>query len=240
MNLSRIPIIILAGGKGKRLNGLLGPAPKPMMDIDGYPFIHWMITHLNAQGFCRFILATGHYGEYIETYFSGIKSYDFAIEYSREKSPLGTGGAIKRAITSSKENLFFIVNGDTFFDFKLSALASFHFRKKADFSIALFPNHSENRYGNVKILDEKVTEFAEKSDSSLGLSNAGVYLFNRAVINYMPHEKFNFETETLPKLANNGLLFGKTFQCEFLDIGTPESMVIAQNSLPSLFKGEPL
>ncbi|MDC3092790.1 sugar phosphate nucleotidyltransferase, partial [Paracoccaceae bacterium] len=123
--------MILAGGQGTRLKTLVSDRPKPMADINGKPFLYHQIKFLIFNKFKRFIICTGYKGDYIKSYF-GDSFWGCSINYSQESEPLGTGGAVIKAISDYKiKDPFILLNGDTYFPIDISRLISFSFKKKA-------------------------------------------------------------------------------------------------------------
>ena len=224
--------LILAGGRGTRLNGLLGDLPKPMMPIGMRPFLHWQIEMLKRQGVSNFILSVGHKSDKIIRYFDDV-SLDCNVTYSIEKEPLGTGGAIKKAIEEHHLKEFFVFNGDTFFDFPLSALITLHHQKQADISLALVSHFNPDRYGLIELADSRITSFSSGKKNDKGLINAGAYLINGSAFVSAKNRNFSFENDFLSEHVNSMRFFGQEFSGRFLDIGTPESMALAQSEVPT-------
>ncbi|MFX0195930.1 MAG: sugar phosphate nucleotidyltransferase, partial [Candidatus Hodarchaeota archaeon] len=106
--------IILAGGSGTRLQKVVQDVPKPMADINGSPFLEYLLCYLNKQEIKKVILSVGYKYRVIQDYF-GTEYKDLVLEYSIEKEPLGTGGGIKKALNLVKSDDVYIINGDTFF-----------------------------------------------------------------------------------------------------------------------------
>ena len=88
--------IILAGGRGKRLKPVTDYVPKPLVPIKNIPIIEWQIRYLKKFGINEVIICTGYKADMIESYLS-MKKLGMKIKFSIEKTPLGTGGAIKKA-----------------------------------------------------------------------------------------------------------------------------------------------
>ena len=129
--------VILAGGFGTRLQHIVSDVPKPMapMDEAGTPFLQYVLADLARQGIRRVILSTGYKSEVIEQYFGGCFQ-GMELVYSCEDTPLGTGGAVKQALTLCTASDVFVLNGDTFFDVDLTAMRDFHRAQDADFTRA--------------------------------------------------------------------------------------------------------
>src|SRR5271156_5047702 len=106
-------IVILAGGLGKRLHSVTGGGQKVLVKIGDKPFLEILIDYIASQGGRRFILCVGHGSDEVEAYFKD-KYQDREIIFSIEKSPLGTGGAIKQGSLHVKTDHFLAMNGDCF------------------------------------------------------------------------------------------------------------------------------
>src|SRR4051794_12230870 len=105
--------IILAGGQGTRLRSVLGGTPKPMAPIAGRPFLAFLLDYLAKQSFSRVILSVGYLREQIVDFF-GDHYNTLDLTYAPEQEPLGTGGAIRLALSHAREEEVFVLNGDTF------------------------------------------------------------------------------------------------------------------------------
>jgi len=196
-----------------------------MAMVRGVPFLEILIDSLADKGVRRFVLLTGYKAEAIEDHFrSGYRS-DAEIIFSQERSPLGTGGAVRNAEAFATDPSL-LVNGDTFFDADLRRLLQFHMDTGADVTLSLFKVQDVSRYGSVAV-DQRgmVTGFREKDENITepGLINAGLSLLSKRLINSLPHGSFSMEREIFPSLVGSGKMFGLLQERPFFDIGTPES-----------------
>ena len=112
--------VVLVGGKGTRLRSMVSDRPKPMADVLGKPFLEWILLHLKKQGIKRVFLSTGYKGEMVRDYFRDGASLGLCIGYSQEEEPLGTGGAVRKALAHLKDSIFYVLNGDSFCFFDAS------------------------------------------------------------------------------------------------------------------------
>ncbi len=232
LSLSKIDVVILCGGYGKRLQGVVKDIPKPMAKIKHRPFLSILIDFITNYGFKRFILCTGYKSEIIEGYYRQ-KVNNLTIEFSREKEPLGTGGAIKNAENYIKSNPFLVVNGDSFCKINLKEFVDFHFRRDALISIAVTNTDICDDYGTINIDDShRIIEFNEKVKGYKNrLINAGFYLLQREVFLLMPEKNnFSIERDFFPKIIKRNLYAFET-QESLIDIGTPERYEKAKNLL---------
>lgn len=217
--------IVLAGGFGTRLAHIVSDVPKPMAPVCDRPFIRYILDDLQKKGVERIVLAVGYKADVIETYF-GTHYRGMQIVYSRENTPLYTGGAIKKALVQCMSERVLVVNGDTYFDVALEKL----YAEAADIIIALKRMRNFERYGTVKMQEGRICSFEEKHPCVEGLINGGVYLVRRELLEGMP-ERFSFETDYLEKQLLNISIRGVESDGYFIDIGIPEDYALAQESM---------
>jgi D-glycero-alpha-D-manno-heptose 1-phosphate guanylyltransferase len=229
--------IILAGGFGTRLKEVIGDdIPKPMAPVNGRPFLEYLFAYLGKWGVTRLILATGHRHEVIQSHF-GDRHEDQQIVYSVEAEPLGTGGAVKKAMEYVEGHSVYVLNGDTYFDANLWRIANFHRAHDADVCLALRKVGDVSRFGTVKIdLANRITAFSEKGEQrGMGFINAGTYIINRK--NFLGlglPEKFSLEKDYFEKYYTSQRIFGVRCFSFFLDIGVPEDYKEAQDAFEGL------
>lgn len=230
--------IILAGGKGTRLQNVVKNVPKPLAPVSGEPFLNYLIRYLQRQGIERVILSVGYmYEKIMQTYghsFNGVE-----VDYSVEHSPLGTGGAIAKAIGKTREGNALILNGDSFMAFNLADFEKEYERVCRDNPSLKYPVlmllkelHSVDRYGSVLLEKNRIISFEEKTFREQALINAGVYLFDRRLfLEGMFCGRFSFEKDFLEKRVDEGIIFGMSGEGYFIDIGVEEDYFRAQNEL---------
>lgn len=235
--------MILAGGLGKRLRPAVSDRPKPMALIDGVPFVRLLIQSLVSKGVRSLVLLTGYKAEMIEEHFRVHPISGIEILFSREESPLGTGGAVRNAADFATDPTL-LVNGDTFFDARVNELYQCHLKNTGLVTLTLKRMPDASRYGSVEIdATGKILGFWEKhaSQGSPGLINGGVSLLSRELILGLPAgEAFSMEREVFPRLAEEGLMFGHVQDGPLIDIGTPETYSQFQSFVrtnPGLFQG---
>ena len=221
--------IVLAGGFGTRLQSVVKDVPKPMAEINKKPFLTYLLERLNFYGFHDVTLSVGYKQESIINHFKD--SYkDISLHYCKEDTPLGTGGAIKKALEMirSKENIL-VLNGDTFFDIDLKKF--YNLSKNAPLTLALKEMENFDRYGSVEVKNGKITAFREKKFVQKGLINTGVYSLHKTILENIPQKQFSFETfleqqKEINYSIDNGY---------FVDIGVPQDYYKAQVDLKDFF-----
>lgn len=224
--------IVLAGGMGTRLRSVVADVPKPMAEVNGRPFLAYVLDELNEQGVGTVVLAVGYKREVIVEYF-GEKYKNISLRYSVEEEALGTGGGIKQACEMLDGNDALVLNGDTFFGVDVQQLYQYYQEKDADLVLALKEMRDFDRYGTVQT-DEagQVTGFEEKAYKPIGLINGGIYLFRKELItNDLFPQKFSFEKDVLESLFPTKRFFGLAFDVYFIDIGIPQDYERSQREL---------
>ena len=223
--------ILLAGGKGTRLQSVVADVPKPMAPVAGKPFLTYLFQYLFKHGIGKAVLSVGYKHESITNAF-GNQFKDISLVYVIEKEPFGTGGGIKMALQSCESEHVFIINGDTFFDVSLMDLYNQHIENGADLTIAVKYMENFDRYGCIDFDEnEKITAFNEKQPRESGFINGGIYILKKSFLNaLLLPEKFSFEAAVMEAhydKANFQVYTGSSTRY-FIDIGIPKDYERAQ------------
>jgi NDP-sugar pyrophosphorylase family protein len=235
--------IILCGGAGLRLRGVTGNAPKSLANIVGRPFLEILLSQLRRLGFQRVVLAVGYQKDLIQEHF-GDRAFGLALKYSIESTPLGTGGALRKAVDLIESETVVTMNGDSYTDADLAAFVTDYRSAKAYVSMLVVPADGRVDCGLVSVDDKgKVLGFKEKQ-SLLGTQyvNAGIYAISKnALGSIQPGIQISLETEIIPRwLANGKCLRAFIHPGECVDIGTPERYQRAQFTLANAEASESL
>ncbi len=206
---------------GTRLRSVVSDRPKVLALVRGRPFLAYILDQLADAGISHVVLCTGYRGDLVEAAF-GKQFHGMSLEYSRERAPLGTAGALRLAGARCRSDEVLVLNGDSFCRVDLEGFGAFHQAKRGRGSLVAMHVADAGRFGGL-VLDEndRVVSFREKKETAAEWSNAGIYLLRRADLAAIESDRIvSLEREVLP--AWNDLF---AFRCrgEFLDIGTPES-----------------
>jgi D-glycero-alpha-D-manno-heptose 1-phosphate guanylyltransferase len=229
--------VMLVGGRGERLRSVLPSTPKPLASLGNRSFLELLVRQLRCQRIRRLVMCTGYLADQIEREFGDGHLFDVAIQYSKELSPLGTGGALKLAQLHLQETSdFLVMNGDSFLEIDFRQLIRFHREYGGLVSLAVSAVQDSRRYGTVEVgAHRRVMGFREKTGSgTAGLINAGVYVFNRAVFGSIPDGPSSLERDIFPKVLDQGV-YAFEQNGMFIDIGTPEDYARAQQLCHRLY-----
>jgi NDP-sugar pyrophosphorylase family protein len=221
---------ILAGGLGTRLRSVVADRPKVLAPVHGRPYVTYLLDQLAGAGVRDVVLLTGYLAEKVQAAL-GSAYGGMRLFYSSEPAPLGTAGAVRRALPLLSSPTVLVLNGDSYCDLALVDLWDFHQRQRADGSLALSWVTDTSRFGKVQTApDGRVQRFEEKQAAGgAGWINAGVYLLNRALIEEIPPDRpLSLERDLFPVWIAGKRMYGFRSQTRFLDIGTPESYAEAE------------
>lgn len=217
--------VILAGGLGTRLASVVPDLPKPMAPVAGKPFLEHLLGVLYRRGCRRAVLATGHMADVVEECFAGGFG-GLEIAFSREEEPLGTGGAMKRALSLCDDGIAIVLNGDTLFDADVCGLLHLLDSPACDMAVALRRVGDASRYGSVAVSGGRIAGFREKA-AGRGLVSGGVYAVRRGLLDGMP-DAFSFERDFEEARVGEGRFAALPCNGYFVDIGVPDSYARAQ------------
>lgn len=222
--------IILAGGFGTRLRHVVSDVPKPMAPVAGRPFLEILLTNLAQKGFQRVILSIGFMAEKISGHFG--KNYaGMELAYAVENEPLGTGGAIRLALTACSFDHAFVFNGDTYLDLEIEQVEQ-RWKQGGHLIVVGKQIEDTSRYGRLIVKDRQITAFAEKGSAGCGLINAGCYVLATNTLNqFTLYESFSFEADYLALEVKRSMIEVFVTNGAFIDIGVPTDYSLAQTML---------
>jgi D,D-heptose 1,7-bisphosphate phosphatase len=228
---------ILIGGLGTRLGGLTAASPKPLLSCGDRPFLAWLLRELSRFGVEEVVLLTGHLAAVVDATLPSIAAglpKPLRIFCSREAEPAGTGGALFHARDHLAER-FLLCNGDSWLDCNLARLLADGARDSEETigRVVLRRLDDATRYGVVETDGGRVTRFRARGEPGQpGAINAGVYLFDRRVLD-ATQPVCSLERDVMPALAARGALRATMADGYFIDIGIPTDLIRAQTELPA-------
>jgi NDP-sugar pyrophosphorylase family protein len=229
--------IILAAGKGTRLKPITDTMPKPMIIIGNKPLLEHHITSLRNAGLQDIWVNTSWKREVIKEYFADGKEFEVNLKYSDESELLGTAGALKNPNSEIeqdiKQDTFLITYGDNFTNFDYSKIIKFHKINNAFMTIGLFKSPEPWTAGVVETDSKgriiKMVEKPLKNECKSDLVNAGIYVCEPGVLNYIPKGFSDFGFQVIPAiLKDKKEVYAFTGDYFVQDIGTHERLGKAQ------------
>ena len=224
--------VIMVGGKGTRLRPLTDSRPKPILPVLDMPCLGYFIESIAREGITDVILACGYRSEYMASAIGDGSAQGIKISYSYEDTPMGTAGAVK-LLEDRLDDVFIAVNGDVFIDIDVGKEIRDHIEHGASATIALTTVDDPTQYGIVGLDDDgRITKFKEKpkkEEAFSNLINAGVYVFNKEIMKYIPKDTpFDLSKDLFPILLEKGYrLQGHTIHGHWRDVGRPYDLFYA-------------
>ncbi|XP_006822458.1 mannose-1-phosphate guanylyltransferase catalytic subunit beta-like [Saccoglossus kowalevskii] len=222
--------LILVGGFGTRLRPLTLSRPKPLVEFGNKPMILHQIEALSEAGAKHIILAVSYLSDMLETELKvqeeklGIK-----ITMSHEEVPLGTAGplALAKKWLSEDDDPFFVLNSDISCDFPFKEMIDFHRKHGKEGTIVVTKVEEPSKYG-VVVYDTncKIESFVEKPQEFVSNKiNAGLYIFNPAILDRIELKPTSIEKEVFPNMAQDDELYAFELKGFWMDVGQPKDFL---------------
>ncbi len=197
----RVPVVIMAGGRGTRLEPFTKILPKPLIPVNDKPVIELIIEEFKSQGGRRFYLILNSKGEMIEAYFNGVEK-DYEVRFVREKDFLGTAGGLK-LLKRMNTDIFIVTNCDVIVKADFQQVITLHKRHNAVMTVLSSIQHHKIPYGVISFREKGlVTDIHEKPEYTVTI-NTGVYVLSREAVRFIPENTFFDMTDLIKKLIKN-------------------------------------
>ena len=180
------PVILMAGGLGRRLTHLTENCPKPLLKIGSKPILETIVENFREYGFFRFFISVNYKAEMIEEYFGDGSKWKVQIEYLREKEAKGTAGALN-LLSKDFDEAMFVMNGDVLTTVNFNHLLDFHIANQAVATMCVKKGNYTIPYGLVKINNHEIYSLEEKPRNSFFV-NAGIYVLDPSILKSIPDE----------------------------------------------------
>jgi len=226
-----VKLVILAGGKGTRMEEATFLKPKPLIEIGGKPILWHIMNIYSAHNITDFVICLGYKGELIKEYFRKLNSTLWNVELIDTGEYTMTGGRIKR-IQKYIDDTFCLTYGDGLGDVDISGLISFHKEKKS--TATLTAVHPLERFGVLNLSEDYVTEFHEKHAGESSWINGGFFVFEPEIFNYLQDDATILERNPLETLAKEQKLTAFKHDGFWYPMDTPRD----KNHLEKLWSSE--
>jgi len=235
--------MILAAGKGERMRPLTDNCPKPLLEVQGKPLIVHVIERLKRAGIEEIVINISYLGEQIESFLKQGSDYGVNITYSREESPLETGGGVSKALSllcAPGREPFILVNADVWSDFDFSLLTqqvqTLSGLEKKLAHLVLIENPSHNAEGDFQLYGHTVI----RKKAHCGVKTAKAYTFSGiSLIHPELFERYSSGGDDFPlrdvlfPAMDDNLVEGYLHTGQWFDIGTPERLEALRQQYPA-------
>lgn len=194
-----LPVIIMAGGEGRRLRPLTNVLPKPLIPIGEKTVIEHIMDRFMELGSNRFYISLNYKANFIEYYLNELKNNKWEVEFFRETRPLGTAGSLHLLKGKIKET-FFISNCDILIDQDYSEIVDFHQQNKNDITIVAAIKSIQIPYGVLNTGDNGVLLNIDEKPELTHKINTGLYILEPHLINEIPENTFFHITQLIDKM----------------------------------------
>ena len=220
-------MIIMAGGMGTRLRPHTENCPKPLLPLAGKPMLEHIIDRAKLEGFSHFVIAIHYLGHMIEAHLGNGSRLGVEISYLRERSPLGTAGALA-LLSAPPLDPFIVTNGDVITDIRYGELLDFHIRQTANATMAVRVHEWQHPFGVVQLKGVEIAGFDEKPVLRSHI-NAGVYALNPDVLGFLSSDvPCDMPTLFANIQSKGGRTVAYPMHEPWLDVGKPDDLTIAQ------------
>jgi len=226
-----MPVVIMAGGKGSRLEPFSNIFPKALIPVGDKTIIEIIMDEFKKHGIEKFFITLNYKGGMIESYFNSKKN-DCKIHYVTEKDYLGTAGSLK-LVEDRIDDIFIVSNCDVLVSADFDEVTSFHKNNKVSMTILSSIQHYVIPYGVIKFKDGgEVTDIVEKPEHTF-TANAGVYILNKSALKFIPKNKIFDMTDLIRALLKAGkkVVTYPVNENDYVDIGQWEGYKKATEKL---------
>jgi NDP-sugar pyrophosphorylase family protein len=221
-----LPVVILAGGLGTRVQKSFKNTQKCMIKFKGHPFIYYVIENLKKNNIKNVIFLTGYKSYQVEDYIN-LKYKNSKIKFtfvSDGKSLLGTGGAVKNSLKYVEEN-FIIINADTYLNYNFNKIIRYYLDKKLSSLITVYKNTNGSDKNNLNFVNGKITYYDKKKNDECNYIDWGMSIFNKKIFKKIKYIKFDMGL-IYKKQIRNKRLYGYEVFKKYYEINNPKSILI--------------
>ncbi|MBD3299975.1 MAG: NTP transferase domain-containing protein [Candidatus Moranbacteria bacterium] len=221
-----VKVLILTGGKTIRLEALKQKTPKALAPIHKKALLEYTLERLAKAGLKNIIISTGKSAEGIKRYFKDGARFGVHLTYLADKQE--KAGNVRPLIEARKyldKSTFIVIHGDVLADIDYLEILNYHKQNKGFATMALTSIASPAKWGVAYLQGNKILSFKEKPRQKVSshLINAGIYVFNQRIFDYLKPEYKNLSREVMPLIVREGNLFGYSFKGKWYDVASEES-----------------
>lgn len=224
--------VILAGGLGTRLRPFTDSIPKPMLPVNGHPFLSYLLKQLRKNGFERVLMLLGYRAEAIVEYYGDGAKLGINIEYSILNADDETGVRLREA-KNKLDRYFFLLYCDNYWPYEFEYLWDFYLKNDWDVQLTVYRNLDGLTRDNLRVDDIGRVRLYDKSRSANDLSGVdiGFIIMNRDTLELLPQGNVSFEATVYPALILQENLGAFQSSNRYYSIGSIERVEETANYL---------
>lgn len=230
--------VILAGGEGKRLRPFTLQNPKPMVLVNGKPFLLHLINLLKDNGIKEIVILTGHLDNKIKEYFGNGAKFGLQIKYSftplkNENGQENESGLRLKIAQSLLRNYFLLLYCDNYWPLQLSKLIKYYNDHSSDCLVTVYSNLDNSTKNNISVNEKGYVEKYDKTRNEKNLNgiDIGYFIVNKKILELLPNFNSSFELDILPKLIRKNRLSGYLTNQKYYSIGDATRVKLTEKFL---------
>ena len=221
------PVIIMAGGQGKRLLPLTLNTPKPLLPVNQKPLIHEIVNRLQLYGLNKIYISIFYKAEMVKDYFKKLANPNSNIKFLEEEKPLGTAGCLYLLKDKNITNPIIVINGDVLTDMNYRQLIDYHNQSNKLITVCAAIYDIQIPFGTIELEDNKLSNIIEKPIKKY-LINAGIYIINPELLNEIKDNTLVNMTDLIEKNIKENSVGIFPLHEQWLDIGNHKDYEKAQ------------
>jgi len=232
-SLNKNTVVLMLGGLGTRLRPLTNDIPKPMLRVGNKPILETIIEGFKQYGYTNFVFSVNYKKEIIQDYFQNGEAFDVTVEYIEEDKKMGTAGALS-LLKNRPKKPFFVMNGDLLTQINFDQLMQFHMEHESVATMCVREFEYQIPYGVIETNGTDLVTIKEKPIHR-SFVNAGIYVLNPDVLDYIPQDEFYDMPSLFEKLIEkNSKTTVFPIREYWLDIGQIDDFNKANNEVKEL------
>jgi dTDP-glucose pyrophosphorylase len=223
-------VLIMAGGKGKRLLPLTKYTPKPLLKIHGRPILQHIIENIKSENFINVFVSVNYQSNKIKNFFKINENFGLNVKFLEERKPLGTAGSLMFLKRNKiyNDNII-VINADVLTDLKLKKILSYHIDNKCLITIGSANYKHQIPFGVIKNKNGKFNKIEEKPVYN-ELISSGIYVLNKKVLSKMKKLSFINMDKLIGKFTKNNIGIFPFYEYEdWIDLGNKSDFNKASN-----------
>ncbi len=221
----KLPVVILAGGLGKRMSSKYKNIQKCMIKIKNKPFIHYVLTNLEKNKVKNVIFLLGHRSKDVTKFLNKKKYlYNLKIQISYDgKNLLGTGGAVKKSLDLIN-NDFILTYADSYLEYNFQKIVKYYLKNKLTSLITVYKNKNGTDKSNIILKNNKIINYGKDNLNQYNYIDWGISIFNKNIFKGIKKRKFDLNLIYNTQIEKK-LLYGYRVFKKYREIGTPSSLI---------------